>query len=202
MSRVRVPAPNESCRDRRDPGDEHKGGRSRGDSLPAPEGEPDPALETERAEEDVVQGVGDKTCCSTNTSAHTNTLTNPLNYTELANNMSAQRAFRRGWLPSSLPPLNRTDERFRIPQSVSYFNMSELGVISLLITSQNPSFTTRIQSVSDYNEKIMIDRIKDRIGIDWSATRPGVGWGGREKRARKEWKGEKAGREVFREKKL
>lgn len=44
--------------------------------------------------------------------------------------------------------------------------MSELGVISLLITSQNPSFTPRIQSLSDYNEKIMIERIKDRIW-DW-----------------------------------
>ena len=44
--------------------------------------------------------------------------------------------------------------------------MSGLGVISLLITSQNPSFNTRIQSLSDYNEKIMIDRIKDRIW-DW-----------------------------------
>lgn len=50
--------------------------------------------------------------------------------------------------------------------------MSELAVISPLIASLNPSFTSRIQSPSDYNEKIMIDRIKDRIGIDWSATRP------------------------------
>ena len=41
--------------------------------------------------------------------------------------------------------------------------MSEIGVIMFLITSQNPSFNTRIQSLSDYNEKIMIDRIKDRI---------------------------------------
>lgn len=73
--------------------------------------------------------------------------------------------------------------------------MSELGVISLLITSQNPSFTTRIQSVSDYNEKIMIDRIKDRIGIDWSATRPGG-----EKRARiVERREAEAGRELLRE---
>lgn len=65
-----------------------------------------------------------------------------------------------------LLPLNRADERFKVPPSVSYFSMSELGVISLLITSQNPSFTPRIQSLSDYNEKIMIDRIKDRIW-DW-----------------------------------
>ena len=66
--------------------------------------------------------------------------------------------------PSSpLLPLIRADERCKVLPSVSYFNMSELGVISLLITSQNPSFNTRIQSLSDYNEKIMIDRIKDRI---------------------------------------
>lgn len=71
-----------------------------------------------------------------------------------------------------LLPLSCTDERLNAPQSVSYFNMSELAVISPLIASLNPSFTSRIQSPSDYNEKIMIDRIKDRIGIDWSATRP------------------------------
>lgn len=135
-------------------------------------------------------------CCSTNISTHTYTLTTPPNYTELPNNMSALRALRRGWFFLLLPPLNRTDERFCIPQSVSYFNMSELGVISLLITSQNPSFTTRIQSVSDYNEKIMIDRIKDRIGIDWSATRPG----GREKEARLvEGREAEAARELLRE---
>lgn len=85
--------------------------------------------------------------------------------------MSVEGASRKALFPLLLP-LSRTDERFNTPQSVSYFNMSELAVISPLIASQNPSFTSRIQSPSDYNEKIMIDRIKDRIGIDWSATRP------------------------------
>lgn len=100
-----------------------------------------------------------------------------------------------------LLPLNRTDERFNVPPSVSYFNMSELGVISLLITSQNPSFTTRIQSLSDYNEKIMIDCIKDRIGIDWPATRPGAreewekwrGWKQRQSVSEKRGKGDRDG---------
>lgn len=59
--------------------------------------------------------------------------------------------------------LIHTDERFKVLPSVSYFSVSELRVISPLITSQNPSFTPRIQSLSDYNEKIMIGRIKDRI---------------------------------------
>lgn len=63
--------------------------------------------------------------------------------------------------------------------------MSELAVISPLIASLNPSFTSRIQSPSDYNEKIMIDRIKDRIGIDWSATRPQASEDVKQNRGRK-----------------
>lgn len=63
-------------------------------------------------------------------------------------------------------PLNHTAERFSIHPSVSHSNMSELGVISLLIASQNPSFAARIKSLCDYNEKIAIGRIGDRIGID------------------------------------
>lgn len=81
----------------------------------------------------------------------------------LSTDVSVQRAFRRVQLPSSPLPLVKADERFQVPPSVSYFSVSELGVISLLITSQNPSFTPRIQSLSDYNEKIMRDRIKDRM---------------------------------------
>lgn len=65
-----------------------------------------------------------------------------------------------------LLPLNHTAERFSIHPSVSHSNMSELGVISLLIASQNPSFAARIKSFCDYNEKIAIGRIGDRIGID------------------------------------
>lgn len=113
-------------------------------------------------------------CCSTNSLIHTDTPcpTNRRIILECSANVSVQGAFREGYFSPLLLHLNRTDERFNTPQSVSYFNMSELAVISPLIASQNPPFTTRIQSPSDYNEKIMIDRIKDRIGIDWSATRP------------------------------
>lgn len=69
-------------------------------------------------------------------------------------------------LPILLLPLNHVpwDSASRHPSLISACQNS--GIISLLIASQNPSFATRIQSLSDYNEKFAIGHVGDRIGID------------------------------------